>query len=348
MLAYVEFSKGYYRKRGKPTREHGLIVEICRSIKHLYGRSPANEFGPIALKSVRQTLIDHGNSRKHINKQIDRVKRMFRWAAAEEIISSRIPEALSMVAGLRKGRTKAKETPPVLPVSEDVIAATLEHLSTIVADMVRLQRLTGMRPEEVCALRPYELDRDDEIWQYRPKDHKTDHRDHVRIVYIGPKGQGILLSYLARGDEMFCFRPCDTEEKRRKARSIARVISIEQGNRPGTNRKANPKRKPGECYTTDSYRRAIHRACDKAFPHPQLGYMMRSNFSNEQRKKLKKWQSEHRWSPNRLRHSAATETRKLFGLEGAQVQLGHKQANVTQIYAERDAALGTRIAAEIG
>ncbi len=42
------------------------------------------------------------------------------------------------------------------------------------------------------------------------------------------------------------------------------------------------------------------------------------------------------WHPNQLRHSAATEFRSKFGLEAAQVLLGHSQADVTQVYAERD------------
>ena len=40
---------------------------------------------------------------------------------------------------------------------------------------------------------------------------------------------------------------------------------------------------------------------------------------------LKKWQSDHRWSPNQLRHAAATEVRKQFGLEAAQIILGHSR-----------------------
>ena len=54
------------------------------------------------------------------------------------------------------------------------------------------------------------------------------------------------------------------------------------------------------------------------------------------------------WSPNRLRHAAATAVRKSHGLEGAQILLGHASADVTQVYAERDHELGRRVAAEVG
>ena len=54
------------------------------------------------------------------------------------------------------------------------------------------------------------------------------------------------------------------------------------------------------------------------------------------------------WHPNQLRHSAATAIRKQFGLEGAQIILGHSKADVTQIYAERDTKLAADIARKIG
>jgi integrase len=74
--------------------------------------------------------------------------------------------------------------------------------------------------------------------------------------------------------------------------------------------------------TANSFRRAIHQACDKA--------------------------GIDRWSPNRLRHSTATEVRREFGLEGAQIILDHTSANVSQVYAERDIAKGVEIARKIG
>ncbi|MEO2048098.1 MAG: hypothetical protein ABGX16_16205 [Pirellulales bacterium] len=72
MAAYIGFAKGYYRKDDEVTREYGLVVDVCRVIKPLYGRALAVEFGPLSLKTVRQALIDSDVSRKHINKQTDR------------------------------------------------------------------------------------------------------------------------------------------------------------------------------------------------------------------------------------------------------------------------------------
>jgi len=54
------------------------------------------------------------------------------------------------------------------------------------------------------------------------------------------------------------------------------------------------------------------------------------------------------WSPNQLRHSRATIIREKYGIEAAQVVLGHAEVETTQIYAERDFAAAARIMSEIG
>lgn len=54
------------------------------------------------------------------------------------------------------------------------------------------------------------------------------------------------------------------------------------------------------------------------------------------------------WKPNQLRHSTGTRVRKTYGIEAAQVILGHSKADVSQVYAGRDYELAKKIAAEIG
>jgi integrase len=54
------------------------------------------------------------------------------------------------------------------------------------------------------------------------------------------------------------------------------------------------------------------------------------------------------WHPHQLRHRAATNIRKEFGLEAAQHVLGHHSTRMAEIYAERDANAARQIAAKIG
>ena len=345
---YFKFAKGNYLRNGQCTGETPNIRIALRFLRQWYGKSPAAEFGPLALQALRKRMIDANHSRNYVNSQVNRIKRMFKWAVAEGLVPPSVAQGLAAVVGLRLGRGGARETAPVLPVEDSIVEKTLPYMTTIVADMVRVQRLSGIRPAEVCLLRPYDLDRGNEVWVYRPANHKTEHHGRARTVYIGPQAQQILLRYLARSADDYCFRPCDSEAKRLAAKFDLRVTPLSCGNRPGTNRKPKPKKAPGNRYTTDSYRRAIHYACDKAFPHVELGSIIRDPMTASQRTELKKWQSDHRWSPNQLRHAAATDVRKQFGLEAAQIILGHSAADVTQVYAERDMAKGLEVARQIG
>ena len=138
-------------------------------------------------------------------------------------------------------------------------------------------------------LKPANVDRSGDIWEYRPESHKTEHHGRQRVVFIGPQAQAVLRPYLLRDEDSFCFQP------RRSWRLH---------------------------FTKNSYRNAIHRACERA--------------------------GVEKWNSNQLRHSAATEIRRRYGLEAAQVILGHASADVTQIYAERDLQKAVEIMREVG
>ena len=309
-----------------------------RLLRTTYGKLRVADFGPRKLKALQSKMVNQGLSRPYINATTNRIKRLFKWGVAEELVPATVLQSLRAVDGLRKGHTEARETAPIGPVDDEVVNATLPHMPIVVADMVRLQRLTGCRPGEICKVRPMDLDTSGDVWIYRPPTHKNEHRGHARSIAIGPKAQDILRPYLLRSEESFCFSPADSEKKRRTEQHENRKTPLSCGNRPGTNRKRNPKRVPGMCYVTKNYRNAIHRAVERV-------NRLRIKEVEESGKKpdlLPKW------SPNRLRHTTATEIRKWFGLEAAQVALGHSQANVTEIYAEKDMSLAVEVMRKIG
>ncbi|QDU28460.1 Phage integrase family protein [Anatilimnocola aggregata] len=333
--AYKRYAEGYYRKNGVVTNEVTQIVAALTVAQALYGSEPADSFGPLKLQAVQQAMLARDWSRKHINKQIARIVRAFSWATSKEMIAANVVQALREVAGLRKGRCDARETEPIRPVDDAIVEKTLAFLPAVVGDMVRIQRLTGSRPEDVCRMRPGDLDRGGEVWTYRPEIHKTEHQGKTRVIFLGPRAQAILQPYLARPAASYCFSPKESEAQRQSQRHQRRVIPRTHGNAPGTNRVSQPKRSPQECYTTASYRRAIHRACEAAFNKPvELKAKcceLASDQQTELRRRANAWRQQHLWSPNQLRHTAATEVRKRFGVEGAQIVLGHAAADVTQV-----------------
>ncbi|MFM7071068.1 MAG: site-specific integrase, partial [Planctomycetota bacterium] len=157
LARFKDFAIGYYRKNGKSTGEWGNIEAAIEPVLQLYGRTEARKFGPLALKTVRRKMIDAGLCRNVINSRVSRIKRVFRWAASEELVPPEVVMALTTVVGLEAGRSEARETKAVSPVADDVVKQSLPHMPKVVADMVRLQRLCGCRPSEVTMIRPCDL-----------------------------------------------------------------------------------------------------------------------------------------------------------------------------------------------
>jgi integrase len=334
--AYLDYAESYYVKNGRMTSQVNCVKLATRKMEELYGRTSAADFGPLALRAIQQRLIDDGLSRKTINSTLGLIKQIFKWAASHEMIPVSTYQATATVPGLRRGRTAAKEPAPVLPVEEAVVEATLPAMSTVVADMVRFQRLTGCRPGEVCQLRPMDLDRTTEVWSYRPASHKTEHHGRQRVIFVGPRAQAVILPYLLREPSAHCFSPAESEAKRYEELRTRRRTKVQpsQWNR----RKHRPLRAPTTQFDSNSYNHSIGRAIAKA--NRQIAETAEAAGVTPALLPA--------WHPNQLRHTRATEVRKQFGLEATQVVLGHSKADVTQVYAERDQTLAVQVMKAIG
>lgn len=120
-------------------------------------------------------------------------------------------------------------------------------------------------------------------WVYRPAHHKNAWRGHVREIPIGPRAREVILPWI---------------------------------HGKGLNEPVYPG------YSSQSYGRAIMRACEDA-------------------------KTTH-WHPHQIRHAFATRVRETHGLDAAQAVLGHATARVTEIYAEKTSGLAKRVTDEIG
>jgi integrase len=341
MLAYLKHCRQYYPTGNNSETEQTKAV--LRIVSQHYSDHSAAEFGPLQLKAVRAKIVDTGNwSRVYINRQMRRFTRMFKWAASEGMLPASVNDNLRSVSGLKAGRSKAREVEPVRSVDSKLVDTTLLHLTKVLADMVRFQQLTGCRPGEVCRITPSMVDRSGDVWKVRLADHKTAYRGKERTIYVGPKAQVVLAPYLLRASDSHCFSPVESEKQRRAAVHAQRKTKASCGNTPGyserTRQARKPRKQPGECWTTGSYAQAIRFACDRAHPCDKKA-------SDSQKAA---WRKKHRWSPNQLRHAAATDIRKKFGLDAAQVILGHSELGVTQVYAEQDHDKAVEVARLIG
>jgi integrase len=322
LVGFLEHADRHYRHPdGKPTSEVWSFRLVAKPLKELFAYLPAREFGPNALKTLRTRMIELGWCRKTINKSVTRVRLIFRWGVSEELIPAEVLARLASVQGLQRGRSEAHDPEPVAPVTDDRVNIVLPLVTRGVRGLILFQRFTGARPGEAVALCMKDIDKSGETWTYRPTAHKNAWRGKGRTIAIGPRGKQLLEEFKSADPNSPVF--------------------------PTTENTA---------YTVSGYRQAVERACDRAFP-PAAPLAQREDESaatwwarltRDQREEVTAWQKDHRWHPNQLRHTFATEARRLFGLEGAQVALGHSKADTTQIYAERDNALSAKVASQIG
>ena len=326
--AYMQHAQGYYRSpEGEPTGEETNIRCALAPLVHLYATDDAADLSPVRLKAVRRRMVEDGLARTTINKRIGIIRRMYKWAVAEGRVPSLVYQGLCAVDGLRAGRSDARETDPVSPVAEHHVRAVLPHCSPVVAAMIELQLLTGMRSGSLVAMRPEDLDCWGEVWVYEPQRHKTAHRGKEQYLCLGPRCQGILIPFLDRPLARPCFSPREAEEWRRARLAQARTTPANVGNRAGTNRRGNPAWRPGEAYTTSSYGKAVRRAIISAQgEHPSIPY----------------------WHPHQMRHTVATRVRREMGIEAAGAYLGHADLDSTEIYAERSRTLAAEAARRFG
>jgi integrase len=324
---YWIFAKGYYS-----ADELGVIRAASCPLNALYATLPAEQFGAIAMKAVRAYIIQEGDrrrakklavglsveqpqqrkpiSRSYVNRLAGYIRRIFKWGVANELIPVTTYQTLLTVDGLRKGRTPGlKETKRVKPVAMATVEQTLPNLQPELVAVVRLQLLTGARPDEITIIRPCDLNLEHELWEYRPTQHKTQWREgnDEKVILMGAQAQAVLAPFLRQ-----CGSPTDYVFSPKRV--VARINQAKRGSGRHIKRNYTPRPVPvgraTDHYTDESYRRAVIRACDAA--------------------------GIERWTPNQLRHTRATEVANRFGVDAASQMLRHKNLETTLIYAERD------------
>ncbi len=305
--SYLAHAKTYYKSNEPKNIEYALdfLVAKCPG-------EAVEDFGPLALKAVRKMMIEEKHwTRGVINQRVSMIVRMFKWGVSEQLVPVHVYQSLAAVESLHKGRSEARESKRVRPVSDAHREAILPYLSQTVADMVRIQRLTGMRSNEVCVIRAVDIDRSGEVWIYTPSEYKGEHlEDYDRKVALGPQAQGILKKYLFGDPQGYCFTPARAE--------------AERGRQPV---KLRPR------YDKDSYRLAVTRA---------IGAANRVILEQCKKELPEKWKELYEtrqiphWHPHQLRHTHATEIAAAESVETAKAALGHKRLQTTEIYAEMD------------
>ena len=196
VLAFLRHAKTHYQKNGEVTDEYDCVKSAAAPLVHLYGDTASKDFGPLALKAVRERMIGLAWFRWYINKSVQRIRRIFRFGVENELIEPAVLQRLEAVAPLLEGRTDAVELAPRAAVPQDRIDAVRAHVNERTRDMIDLALLTGARPGELVALTGAMLDRRGDVWTATLADHKMLHMGRKRVLAFGPRALLILRKYL--------------------------------------------------------------------------------------------------------------------------------------------------------
>lgn len=333
-----------YREHVKTKYQHSeqdrqRCDRLCEILDERYAGLPVEDFGPVRLSEIRDLLIVDGlqkettkaatngkkkprikkPSRSYVNRLVCFVIGIFKHGVSKELVRIEKVTQLRTLEPLKYGQTDAPEGEETLPANLGDVRQTAKHLSPIIKSMMRIQIATGMRPKEIFSMRPCDINRRGEVWLYTPSSHKTKHKGKSRVIPIIGDAREAVIDYLARDPQAYLFSPAEATAWMRAVATANRTTKASYGNRVGTNRKADPQRKPSDQYTARSYRQAIQRAA-KIAKVPM-------------------------WHPYQLRHLTATTVRAaLGGTEDAQALLGHSTALMTDHYARKSIEAATRAA----
>ena len=259
-----------------------------RTFRKLYGNRPIESMTHLDMLAYRDALVAKGYVRSTVNKRIGYVKRMVAWGLDERLVSAQTKSELTAISPVKPRRTKAKESTPVQAVPDADIEATAAALVPSVGDMIRVHRLTGMRPDELCQLAWPRIERRWKIWIFRPERHKGRWRNKPRVIVIGPRAQRIIARHPGDG---YVFSP-----QAAVMEVYERTVAAAKCHRRPEKVKGVP-RKAGDRWNVSAYDRAIKRGAEKA--------------------------GVAHWSANQLRHTCATEIRRSMGMMAASAVLGH-------------------------
>lgn len=205
-----------------------------RPIQDQAGRWDIDNLGPKLIKQVISDWSRAGLTRQTINHRLGWIRNWLRWCVSEELLPVETMQRCLTVQGVRRARGIVKDPGPRRPVPWADVEATLPQLSQVVQAMVWLQWFTGARSGTIVRAKPSEFSRVGELIAWEPTRHKTQYRGHELTMYLGPRCQEKVRSYLEHLP--FCFDP-------RTVRNNGRA---------------------GQCYTVQGYRQAIQRACTRA------------------------------------------------------------------------------------
>lgn len=255
------------------------------------------------------------------------INKFFKWAVARGFSS---PEVLLKMESLPQMTvheySSAKPSKVRHAVKWEQVQATLPHLSETLQTALLVALGTGARPQEILDMRWDDIDRSNKIWQYEVVSHKGSWRNGNRMIYISLPIQKLLKQY-----QMRRLNP-DAEYIFTGAESWALNLAKKTGDCP---KETFENRPPTVSDRLDSRRlyQAVKRICAREKIEPWTPYQTRHFFAEQMLAKL----SDH-FKGNGSEGLA---------IEAVSAMLGHKDIDITRVYAKRNLSLSRDLLNEV-
>lgn len=364
VASYLKFAETYYTDSRRSSGQLDRVKRSLAVVLELFSSTPARQFGPQALAAVRTAMVKRDWCRTHVNSCIGCIKRAWKWAVSMELVPGSVYGALTALPDLQRGRTSARESAPVGPAPQASIDAVLQVLQPTLADMVRVQLLTSMRPGEVCAMHSSHLTYfAPDVWLYRPVTHKMAYRGRDRTIAIGPQAVAILSRYLVST----CPGCGLTDRRYRLAWRSGTCGPCADRQEDGilTMQPTTPSPDvPCAIFSPREVRRDWHtelrrlrksrvqpsqqRSRAKKHPQKPCGEFYTSNTYAQAIRRACKGAGVEPFHPHQLRHTSATRIKEALGWDEARQALGHASVDTTQIYVEDELRSLIEIARKTG
>lgn len=321
----VYFSNNVSEVRNGQEHPDLRLIKCAHRFIKPYSEWSVDSFGPDELNAIRDVLLvskyKSGKKLKHytrrgINDILGWIIKSLKWGVGRRIVDI---ETLICIENefkkLKMGEKGAIDNGKRKKITEEEFLRVVGVSNSVIGDMLTLLWNTGMRPYEVCEMRPYDILRDDpECWIYIPGrdktpvgQHKTTRYGKVKVIPLAGKCIDILSNRIKDfNSKEYIFNPQDSVAEYRETRRNNRKTPLSCGNTTGSNRKNNPKKKPGKRYTSGSLNQACKRSCERA--------------------------GVKKFVPYDFRRTVATKTRADLGKEAARTLLGHAEESTTEIY----------------
>lgn len=272
---YVEWAKRFFVTRDRPGYHQELASQ---SVINILGDIYWSELDTVQFERYRQALLDMGKNRTCINQMCTNLLTWMKWCYAHKKISHRIDLELQSVKRLQPDDYGVSEKIPREPVGWEQVQQLFPFVSPNVVAMITLQYWSGMRPGEVCVMRPCELVWDGKMMYYNLAKHKTKRATGKSLwKVINWRGQRVLTALLRScGDDEFIFKPSDAfdwaiefERKRRLSRPT-KVVNrdmpsvVRAAEKLAATRPARLKKHCGKRFTTNAYAMIIRAGFDRA------------------------------------------------------------------------------------